>query len=180
VSELHSIWLMPTQDDEVLLQRMVAELAVRFDAPCFRPHLTLVEDMARSAGELAPLTEAIAAGVCAFDATVREIGVSALYYRSFYALFEPTGPLLELKSRAIAQIAPDRLDTFMPHISLLYGVSESAEKRTAQAMVRERLVGRQIRFDRICVVAAAREIPVAEWAVSSSATLEGSAAASLP
>ena len=66
------------------------------------------------------------------------------------------------------------------YISLLYGVSESPEKRTAQTMVAERLVGRQIRFDRICVVASAKEIPIAEWVVRSSAILEGSVAPLLP
>jgi 2'-5' RNA ligase len=175
VSGLHSIWLMPAQDDEVLLQHMVTELAARFDAPEFRPHLTLVEEMARGVGDLTAKTTAIAAGIGEFSALVRDIGVSALYHRSFYALVEPGRPLLELKKRAIARIAPDRLDTFMPHISLLYGVPESLEKRAAQAMVAERLVGRQIRFDRICIVASAKAIPVAEWAIRSSVSLEGSA-----
>lgn len=175
MSELHSIWLMPAQDDEVLLQETVAGLAARFGAPVFRPHLTLVEDMARGVGDLTPKTTEIAAGIAGFSAMVRDIDVSELYYRSFYASFEPAGPLLELKKRAIARIESDRLDAFMPHISLLYGVADSQEKRAARKMVAERLVGRQIRFDRICVVASAKEIPIAEWAIRSSVSLEGSA-----
>jgi 2'-5' RNA ligase len=176
VSKLHSIWLMPARDDEAVLQQTVTELAARFGAPEFRPHLTLMEETARGVPELAAATREIAAGIAGFSAIVCDIGMSELYYRSFYALFEAAGPLLELKHRAIARIAPDCLDAFMPHISLLYGAADSPEKRAAQKMVAERLVGRQIRFDRVCVVASAKEIPVAEWAIRSSVGLETAAA----
>ena len=174
MSKLHSIWLMPARDDEAMLREVVDELAMRFGAPVFRPHLTLMEETARGVAELTAETTEIAAGIGGFSAIVRDIGLSELYYRSFYALFDAAGPLLELKQRAVARIAPDRVDAFMPHVSLLYGIADGPEKRAAQKMVAQRLVGRQIRFDRVCVVASAKEIPIAEWAIRSSVHLEGS------
>jgi len=175
VSGVHSVWLMPDPDDEALFQSDVDELARRFRAPRFRPHLTLVEDMERGADELAPLAGEIAAGLAPFAAPVRDIAVGDLFFRSFYALFENAGPLRELKRRAIARIAPGGLDCFMPHVSLLYGVPDGPEKRAAQSMMQERHAGRPVRFDRIGVVASGREIPVAEWAVRFTTSL-GSAA----
>ncbi len=177
MSDLHSIWLMPAADDETLLQALIDELAERCGTPRFRPHLTLVEDMARSVKELTPLISEIAVGIGDFAAPVRDIGgSSALYFRSLYALFASTGPLRELKRRAIARIASVPLDDFMPHISLLYGVSDNPAKQATQTEVAKDLLGRQIRFDRICVASSAKEISVAEWAIRSSVRLEGSRA----
>jgi len=173
VKELHSIWLMPEAGDEAVLQSIVDELADRFGAPRFRPHLTMVEEMSRSVEELTAPTNKIAAGLSAFDAPVREIGTSPLYFRSFYARFDSAGPLRELKRRAIATIAPADLDGFMPHISLLYGVADGPEKRTAQEAIARRLAGRPIRFDRLSIVASAKEIAIADWAVRFSAGLGG-------
>ena len=167
----HSIWLLPAAADEALLQTEIDELALRFGTPRFRPHLTLVEDMNRSVDELAPLATGIGFGIAAFDAPVREIAAGDLHFRSFYALFDNAGPLRELKKRAIAAIAPGTLDEFMPHISLLYGVADGPQKRAAREAVAARHVGRRIGFDRVAVVAAAQEIPVADWAVRFSADL---------
>ena len=172
MSRQHSVWLMPDAACEAVLRDLVDDLADRFDAPRFQPHLTLVEDQPRSAHDLVPLVARIAAGVEAFEMPVTAIGTSEQYFRSFYALFEASGPLLELKRRAIATIAPGRIEDFMPHISLLYGVADGPKKRAAQAGVDKHIAGMRIRFDRVCVVASAKEIPIDEWTVRSTAALQ--------
>jgi 2'-5' RNA ligase len=171
MSGVHSIWLMPAADDAEALERMVGDFSGRFGSPRFRPHLTLVEDMERSVGDLAPLVEEVAAGIGPFAAPVETIGVSALFFRSFYARFAAEGPLLELKRRAIEKILPGDIAEFMPHISLAYGVAETLEKRDAVAEAENLLLGRPIRFDRVCVVASGKELPIEGWAIRSIAAL---------
>jgi 2'-5' RNA ligase len=171
MSGVHSIWLMPAPDDAEALERMVGDFSGRFGSPRFRPHLTLVEDMERSVGDLAPLVEEVAAGIGPFAAPVETIGVSALFFRSFYARFAAEGPLLELKRRAIEKILPGDIAEFMPHISLAYGVAETLEKRDAVAEAENLLLGRPIRFDRVCVVASGKELPIEGWAIRSTAAL---------
>jgi 2'-5' RNA ligase len=173
---LHSVWLMPEAAHEAMLQHLVDELAARFGAPRFRPHLTLVEDQPRSVDDLTPRIEQIATGMEAFVVPIRAIGTSELHFRSFYALFDAAGPLLELKRRAIETVAPGRIEDFMPHISLLYGVPDGPEKRAAQAGVEKRLAGMAIRFDRACVVASAKEIPIEAWKIRSTVALKATAA----
>lgn len=164
---------MPTADHEKELSRLVDDLAGRFGSPRFQPHLTLVEDMNRGVGELVPFTERVVAGIAPFAATVEEIGASDLYFRSFYARFAASGPLLELKKRAIDIIAAADIADFMPHISLAYGVAETLEKRSARAEVENLLLRQPIEFDRLCVVASGKERPIADWAIRASATLSG-------
>lgn len=170
---VHSIWLMPSADDTTMLERMVADFSGRFGSPRFQPHLTLVEDMERSVNELAPLVEEVAAGIGSFTTPVAAIGVSALFFRSFYARFAAEGPLLELKRRAIEKILPDNIAEFMPHISLAYGVAETLEKRDAVAEAENLLLGRPIRFDRLCVVASGKELPIESWTNRSATGLSG-------
>jgi hypothetical protein len=59
----------------------------------------------------------------------------------------------------------------MPHISLAYGVAETLEKRDAVAEAENLLLGRPIRFDRVCVVASGKELPIEGWAIRSTAAL---------
>ena len=172
-SGVHSIWLMPVAEDAATLERMVEDFSGRFDTPRFQPHLTLVEDMERSVGELAPLVEEVAAGIRPFTAPVAAIGVSALFFRSFYARFVAEGPLLELKRRAIEKILPGDIMEFMPHISLAYGVDETFAKRDAVAEAENLLLGKPIGFDRICVVASGTEWPIESWAIRATAALAG-------
>lgn len=168
---VHSIWLMPTADDAAMLTRIVDDLARRFGTPRFQPHLTLVEDMERSVGDLAPLVEDVAAGIGPFAAPVAAIGVSALFFRSFYARFIAEGPLLELKRRAIEKILPGDIAEFMPHISLAYDVAETLEKRDAVVEVENLLLGNPVHFDRVCVVASGKELPIEGWAIRATAAL---------
>ena len=154
-----------------MLTGIVDGLAAEFGLPMFQPHLTLVEDMERSLEELAPLVAGVAAGVPAFSASVVEIGMSDLYFRSFYARFEARDELLELKKRAIDQIAVSPIADFMPHISLAYGLAEHPAKKEASGRIAQFLCGRPIHFSSIGVVFSGKEIPISDWKVVETARL---------
>jgi 2'-5' RNA ligase len=162
---VHSIWVIPAAGDLAALERLVRDLADRFGSPRFQPHLTLVEDMERSVDDLVPLVERIADGIGSFEAKVEEIGAGDFFFRSFYARFGAKGPLLELKRRAIEKVLPGDIAEFMPHISLAYGVEETLAKRDAIAEVENLLLGKPVTFDRVCVVASGKELPIDGWAV---------------
>ena len=170
-SGVHSIWLMPAAADAAAFERMVDDLARRFGSPLFQPHLTLVEDMERGVADLAPLVEEVTAGIGSFTAPVAAIGVSALFFRSFYARFVAEGPLLELKRRAIEKILSSDIMEFMPHISLAYGVAETLEKRGAVAEAENLLLGKPVDFDRVCVVASGKELPIERWSIEAECRL---------
>lgn len=162
---MHSVWLMPAAEDELVLADIVAELAGRFGTPRFQPHLTLVEDRLCEEAELARQLTTVAAGIAPFAADIQAVGTSDLFFRTFYARFERSGPVLELKRRAIASIAASAIENFMPHVSLAYGVEDGPLKQAAAREVEAHLTGRAVRFDRIAVVRSAQSIPVEDWAV---------------
>ena len=169
---MHSVWLMPAGEDELMLAAIVAELAERFGTPRFQPHLTLVEDRLCEEEALARQLVAVTAGIAPFTATIQAIGTSDLFFRAFYARFEKAGPVLELKRRAIALIAASAIESFMPHVSLAYGVKDRPLRQATARQIEARLAGRVIRFDHIAVVRSAQSIPIEDWAVRATIPLD--------
>lgn len=166
-TEYHSIWLMPCPEHEKMFSEVVQDLAKRFDSPVFQPHLTLVEDMARTCEELEALLTQVAAGAGPFDAGVETVEESPLYFRSFYARFPVSIPLRAIKERAVTLFGVGSVASFMPHISLAYGVQESPGKSETIAALRQRLTGISIHFDRVCIVASSQHTPIEEWVIRS-------------
>jgi uncharacterized protein with von Willebrand factor type A (vWA) domain len=164
---------MPTASDEAALQSVVDTLSRQFGTPHFQAHLTLTGGMERSAAELAEILRRAAGGMRCFPAVIEDIETGDLYFRSFYARFAASGPMTALHENAMAILAPEPEEAaaFMPHISLLYGADDTAEKETARRHWQKKLAGRSIRFDRVCVAAAGKGIAISDWAIRSTIQL---------
>ena len=167
-TRIHSLWLMASSTDEVMLTDLVDELSGRFRTPRFAPHLTLQGDTTMPLAALEHAVAAAAETVTAFAEPVTLVEGSDAFFRSFYARFAVSPPLTALK-RALD---PEALGSFMPHVSLLYGPVEPTAKTAAIAEVNTRLAGRSIHFDRIGIVTSGQDIPIAEWRVVASAPLQ--------
>ena len=89
---------------------------------------------------------------------------------SLYAGFEPAGRLTQLKARSVEAFGVGSVETFMPHISLAYGVSEE-QRQTVLAELNDEFTGQPIRFDAIAVVNSAQSIPIEDWKVVHTLTL---------
>lgn len=166
---IHSVWLMPTAADEILLKGIVTELSTRFGTPVFAPHLTVLGDSETSTAELEAAIQAAAGEVAGFAEPVAAIETSTAYFQSFYARFAVAPALVRLKQ----SLDPQGLDRFMPHVSLLYGPVKASAKAAAAQEIGERLGGRTIRFDRLCLVSSSQHIPIEQWRVVATAPLRG-------
>jgi len=160
---LHSTWLMPQAADATELKAIIDELAQHFGRPRFHPHLTMTEEVRSDAADLAQKVEAAAEGARAIDATVESIDTSSLFFRCLYARFSIPPVLASLRAKLASRLGINEGVNFIPHVSLLYGVPESAEKRVVRDRVSSVLLGRTIRFDHLCIVASAKEIPIEKW-----------------
>ncbi|TCR68609.1 hypothetical protein [Bosea sp. BK604] len=167
-TDVRSIWLMPKNDDEAFLSSLVRELAGRFGTPVFTPHLTLRGDTDVPANKLAEDIAAAASQVPAFAEPISAIETTEAFFRAFYARFAVSAPLATLKRG----LDPHAADPFMPHVSLLYGNLEADVKAPAAAEFGQRLAGRAIGFDRICVVRSGQDVPIADWSILATAPLK--------
>ncbi|WP_139974380.1 haloacid dehalogenase [Ochrobactrum sp. CGA5] len=169
----HSIWLRPARDDLKFLEAIVAELAVQFASPLFEPHATLVPDMNRSADELLPLALSLAIGRKPLDVLVEDVTGTAAYFRSFYAVLQKTPALLALKRDSLGISGEKDISTFLPHVSLAYGVADKASRETEMARVAKSITGRNLRFDRMVIVSSSSETPIDQWIVKHEIYLAG-------
>jgi len=164
---IHSIWLMPAADDEVLLTGIVTRLATRFGTPLFTPHLTVRGDSGLPLPDLVAAMTKAANEVPAFSEAVSGIETSEAFFRSFYARF-PVAPALAALKQALDGRASE---PFMPHVSLLYGPVAAGSKADAAAEIAASLVGRPVRFDRLCLVTSGQDIPIDRWRIVETAAL---------
>ncbi|RYE29980.1 MAG: haloacid dehalogenase [Hyphomicrobiales bacterium] len=164
---IHSLWLMPAPTDEAMLAGIVGDLSGRFGTPVFAPHLTLQGDTATTPDVLARAIAAAAKAVEAFAQPVSIVEGSNAYFRSFYARFAVSAQLAALKQA----LDPAGRESFMPHVSLLYGEVEATAKAAAIAEIHARLAGRAVRFDRIGIVTSGQDVPIADWRVVASVAL---------
>jgi hypothetical protein len=166
-AQIHSIWLMPAAADELFLSNLVSRLSNRFATPLFAPHLTVKGDTDIPVAQLAGQMTRAAEAMRRFSLPVLGVETSEAFFRSFYARFEVSASLAALK----AALDPAGLAEFMPHVSLLYGPVEAGAKAGAAAEFQRLLAGRQIAFDRLCVVRSGQDIPIEDWAVVSTEML---------
>ncbi|WP_273728501.1 2'-5' RNA ligase family protein [Brucella gallinifaecis] len=169
----HSIWLRPAQDDLVFLEKIVRDLSERFNSPVFEPHITLVPDMKRSAEELLPQAISLAIGRKPLELLIENVTGSEAYFRSFYAALEKAPALMRLKQNTLEISGDASLQSFMPHVSLAYGVDDSTLKHTEIQRLAKELSGRKLKFDRLVIVSSSSETPIDDWIVKHEIYLKG-------
>jgi hypothetical protein len=110
-------WLLPTKPARTFLADMIHDLAARFDAPIFIPHLTvfIAPENARAPQEVLSRL-----GAVSIELTTVEIGMSDQFTKTLFIRFEKTAALQQL-SNAIGKLSgsPEQ-DLSDAHVSLLY------------------------------------------------------------
>lgn len=169
----HSIWLRPAQDDLIFLENIVGDLGGRFNSPIFEPHATLVPDMKQSAEDLLPQVLSLAIGRKPLELLIEDVTGSEAYFRSFYAVLQKTPALMRLKQDSLEISSEASLQSFMPHVSLAYGVEETTLKQLEIDRLKKELSGRKLRFDRLVIVSSSSDTPIDQWHVKHEVYLKG-------
>jgi 2'-5' RNA ligase len=116
---LLAYWLVPAEPARSFFVSAIADLAARFDAPRFEPHLTV---SAGPKGNENP--EEVLRGAFAdcepFRLSVRDVQCSDEFTKTVFMQFEPSLELLRL-NRALQEASALHDDyEFNPHLSLIY------------------------------------------------------------
>jgi hypothetical protein len=141
-----AFWLIPT--DRTFYQSLIHDLAQRYDAPIFQPHITLYSGNFERNRILEFLRTPI-------DITLEidRIQYSDQFTKSLFIQLV-SNPQLEQLSESIRTYfgSPYSLD---PHLSLIYADLDEAEKRSLSEEIR--LLDRFIRFDRLTAIEVPRK-----------------------
>ena len=128
-------WLIPAETARSFFVSIIGELAARFDAPVFEPHLTIY--VTRRGKEMpAEVLNHALLGCPPFRLSVRNLQYSDSFTKAVFVQFEPSPPLAQL-SHALQQASAlhDRYD-LNPHLSLIYKRMAYMAKLEVSALVR--------------------------------------------
>jgi 2'-5' RNA ligase len=142
-------WLIPTELTRGFLEKLIADLARRYDAPVFEPHVTLYvgSDRAEVADQI---VSQAATGQEPIQLEVVDVRHSALFTKTLFLQLALSAKLQRL-SELIRQRSPPSFPYYLnPHMSLLYRRMSLAARRELARSIR--LPFSEVVFDSICAV----------------------------
>ncbi len=156
-----SVFLVPAAEDRRWAEGVIRELAGRYDAPPFEPHLTVYGGCFAEESELEPVRHALAdAAAETGPITLRITGLGATeeYFKTLFVAFADDPGLRRLYEAVREAAVRDSGYELAPHLSLLYADIPLATKKMAARTVRPDR--EEMRFDAVTIVVPD---PVAGW-----------------
>ena len=148
-------WLCPAEPERSQLARLIGDLALRFDAPAFEPHVTI---HVAGADRETPGTvlEKIVKGRRPYRLDVRGLDYSDKYTKTLFVQLAPDAELALLsEDLRRASVSPGDYQ-LNPHISLLYKTMDEETKRRLGASII--LPFTAVNFSRVKAVLSPAEI----------------------
>jgi 2'-5' RNA ligase len=133
----YHLWVKPDGEAHRRFASLIVRLAQEMNAPVFEPHMTLLGNLGGEEEELVGRTTQLAAALKPFEVALGTPDCRDTYFQCVFLHAADTPLLLDAHrlARRLFDHAP--LASYMPHLSLLYGLYPVERKR----MVIARLPG---------------------------------------
>ena len=131
--EIVTYWLCPGEPEHDHFARLIGDLAARFDAPTFEPHVTIHTTTAERENPARVLAK-IVDGRRPYRLSVRGLDYSDEYTKTLFVQLSPDTDLAQLsEDLRRASVSPSDYQ-LNPHVSLLY--KKWTKKRYAASLLR--------------------------------------------
>src|SRR5262245_3520993 len=155
-----SLWPMPDQTSAERLSALVSSLAVRLGTPVFPPHVTLIHRLARDEQTIVGLTAELIEHFASQAVSLGPVEGQSEFFRCLYLRVEPAASLRAAHVRAAEAFGVPADADYLPHLSLVYGRLDSAEKDRIAASVASEVL---VTIELTAVEVWRTEGPVREW-----------------
>jgi 2'-5' RNA ligase len=154
-AQIITYWLCPQEPARGQCAALIQDLASRFDAPSFEPHVTI--HVAAAGSEIPSTTfEQILKGLATYRLFVRGIEYSDEFTKTLFIQFKPNAALAQL-SEDLRRVSASPSDYQLnPHLSLLYKDLDPEMKRQLATSIS--LPFDEIVFNRVNAVISPAEI----------------------
>ena len=142
-----AFWLLPAAQAGDFFRSLVPDLAARYDAPEFQPHLTLVGGEFDDAFDFRRVETS---EMRAIELEVDNIQHSEKYTKTLFVRFKPNPELSALRESIAQLLGQENEGDFDPHVSLMYKTLPAEEK--AELARTLKLPFDRVRFDVIKAV----------------------------
>jgi 2'-5' RNA ligase len=116
----YHLWLKPSGAVHELLARTIRELARNFDAPVFEPHVTLLGHLAGTEDAHIQRTQQLARRMKPIHIVLTEPAGGQDYFQCVFLRVSQTPDVMNANALA-RQIFDSEQESYMPHLSLVYG-----------------------------------------------------------
>jgi len=116
----YSVWINPPQPVYGELSKVISDLSVEYNAPVFKPHMTLLGAIDRELDDIKKAVETAAKGTEKLNLSLGPVSFSTTYFQSVFVRVNSTAQLMQL-NLDIKKLLDIDNNVFMPHISLMYG-----------------------------------------------------------
>jgi 2'-5' RNA ligase len=124
----YALWLLLPPAERARFAELIRTLAQRHGTPSFEPHITLLGGIGGAQATVVAATAALAHRIAPLHIRLGEIGQRESYFQCLFvhAVLDP--PLLQAHRLAREEFARRDDAEFLPHLSLVYGNLEQAQK----------------------------------------------------
>lgn len=169
-----AFWLIPSQEDKALFQKIINTLAQEYDALTFTPHVTLY------AGEFVPdespaeLLKIATQGIHPFSLKVDQLLYTEEFTKTLFVQFHPNTVLSQITESLRSHSSKPSDYILNPHLSLIYQyLSEQTKKELASSIT---LPKSEVFFDEVSAISIPETIrrreDVEKWDVICSRKLQ--------
>ena len=153
--KITTYWLTPAEPARSFFASIISDLATRFDAPAFEPHLTVyVTKMGNENPDELP--KRVLAGCAAYRLSIRDIDYSDEFTKTVFVQFQPNEDLTRLTAKFRRASLFRNEYRLNPHLSLIYKrMSRETKEEIASSLS---LPFQEILFDSVKAVISPAEI----------------------
>ena len=173
-NEILTYWLIPAEPTRSYFCSLIGDLARRFDAPVFEPHVTLYVTKATSENP-ASVLQSVLKNFKPLRLAVAGLDCSDEFTKTLYVQFEPDAALHRLSDKLRAASLSQRDYELNPHLSLIYKTMTPEAKR--EIMNSLNLAVREADFDLVKAVISPGKIESREdveaWRTVATQSLRG-------
>jgi 2'-5' RNA ligase len=155
-----SLWLMPEGDAHRRLSEIIDRLAVRLGTTPFPPHVTLLPGVLAPPPAVVEGARSLGADLAPFSVDLSSVDGIDQHFRCLFFRVQGGLSLRDAHSRAARQFGRESDPSFDPHLSLVYGTLDPAEKA---GLVAELAGGATTSFEARRLHVWRTDGPVGEW-----------------
>ena len=167
-------WLVPSEPAHSFFRRIINDLARRFDAPVFEPHVTVHVGSDQTEAAKKALAE-VARDYRRIGLTPRGIDHSDEFIKTLFVQFDMNAELRKIRDIIREKGSDSSQYELKPHLSLLYKKMRAAARRELAASIN--VPFSEVTFDAIkavrCVSPTESRADVDSWRVLGAASLSG-------
>jgi len=131
---MYSVWAMPPPERREEFVKVMNELRSEFGGPSFEPHVTVVGVQKLTKAQACANLEAACRAVAPYTCGLNQVACGTFFYQCIYVLVHPTPEVMQANvlAKRCFGISENPVESYMPHMSLVYGDLSDDEKEKAK------------------------------------------------